>query len=198
MKTAPDEALTPYIRDHKQYVPEAVEAAIAEYARRGKPLPDEQIQQIRANVAEVQENQRRMEAGSMGFAAVDTNVTTDIDAPELYSPRAIYGFTVAFGAIFGGILFCINLSRINKQSYILPVLIGAFAYTALQVVLGTYIHGSTLTIVTSILAGVIYQQGLWPRIAGPTFAFRKRSIWPPLIIGLVFLGLVFLAIYNAL
>lgn len=189
MKTASDDALIPYIRDHKQYVPEAVEAAIAEYARRGKPLPDEQIQQ---------QNYRKMETESLGLAAVDMNVTTDTDAAELYSPQAIYGFTVFFGAIFGGILFCINLSRINRQIYILPVLIGAFAYTALQLITGMYIQGSTVTIVTSILAGVIYQQALWPRIAGPTVLFRKRSIWPPLIIGLVFLGLVFLAIFNAL
>ncbi len=38
------------------------------------------------------------------------NVVTDQDAPQFYSPRAIWGFSVFFTVIFGAVLLALNLT----------------------------------------------------------------------------------------
>ena len=38
------------------------------------------------------------------------NIVTDLDAPQFYSPRAIWGFSVFFTVIFGAVLLTSNLT----------------------------------------------------------------------------------------
>ncbi len=133
----------------------------------------------------------------METLGVDNNVVSDIDAPDLYSPKAIYGFTFAFGALFGGILFCLNLSRINRTNYIIPVLLGSVAYSALQIYIGTVTKGfGNIGFLTSILAGLIYQYMLWPKVSGGNVKYRKRAIIYPLMMGVVLAAIFLVAVFQ--
>jgi hypothetical protein len=56
--TQSDDEVMVYITDRRRYVPEAVEAAIAELARRGKPLPSASVDEIRADMKDIERKRK--------------------------------------------------------------------------------------------------------------------------------------------
>lgn len=179
MKNASDETLQQYITDHKKYTPEAVDAAIDELANRGRPLPPDEILQIRANVNAVQEEQRRRLNG------YSENQTDNPDDPALYTSKALHAFAFFFGAIFTAVLFCLNLARVRKTEWILPVLGAAVAITAFQVLVlpemkGTQLIGGLI----SLGFASLLQHVLWRKITPADLKYRKRPALYPALIGI--------------
>ena len=75
--TQSDDEVMAYITDRRRYVPEAVEAAIAELARRGKPLASASVDEIRADMRDI-ERKRKEEADD-----IDKRIS------EAYGPAAL-------------------------------------------------------------------------------------------------------------
>lgn len=200
MTTASDEDVETYITNHKQYVPEAVEAAISELEKRGRPLSEEQITEIRNNLNEVQDRQRQRETGFGAPYNWTRNITTDSNAPELYSERAIYWQCVLFNTFFGAVILALNLRRL-KRNGIGETLAFGFLYTAAIIWLLFRLGGHYSTgigIGLNILGAGILRHYFWPKYIGKDLAYRVRPIWIPFLVFVsISLVLIFIAINGA-
>lgn len=186
MSKASDDALNAYIRDHKKYLPETIDAAIDELTNRGRPLPPDEVHAIRTAVSEAHQQQLRQLNG------MSENMTSNPDDPELYSSTGIYWCAFLFGALFTSVLFCLNLARVRKTSWIIQVLIGGVAVTALQIlVLPKITGGQILGGLVSIAYAFVLQHTLWKHITPSDLKFRPRNIWYPVLIGITLIVLFY-------
>lgn len=112
------------------------------------------------------------------------NVVTDPSAPELYSKAAIYGFSLFFSGLFGAILLAINLNRSGKKKGIVPVLAFGIGFIIAIVLASPYLSQQGMGFIFGIIAGLILNQIFWKKYLGEV-QYRARSIWAPLIIGLL-------------
>lgn len=191
MSKASDDTLQLYITDHKKYKPEAVDAAIAELSKRGRPLSDLEIAAIRSAVQVVQEEQKR----DLDY---DTNETDNPDDPELYSPAALYTMSFFFGALFAAVLYSMNLARVNKTVWIIPVVVLSLGMSVFQMFALPALGG-----VGQILAGIVslffvytLQGVLWKHITPADLKFRKRPVLYPAIIGSVLTIIIFILLLR--
>lgn len=183
MRSKSDEGLRVYIDDSMRYQPEAVQAAMAELERRGNPVQEPEIVEIKQQMEYAIQNEKK----AFKFAYDQEHlVTDDVNAPLLYSRRAIFLSTVFMGALFGSILMAINIRRNNYQG-IVPVLLFGALYTVSLIILTANNPTSIklLTIPMALLAGTIIADYFWPKYIGKETIFRRRSVLIPVIIWLV-------------
>ena len=134
----------------------------------------------------------------LGFLSLNLrrNVTEDESAPEYYSQRLIYVFSILFSPLFGAILLAINLKRSNKKG-IVPVIAFGIGFTALS---GFIIEGLGDTsglgsLVFGLIGSLILLNYFWDVYLGDT-KYRARSAKGPIIVAIV-LAVVFISIAAA-
>jgi hypothetical protein len=90
------------------------------------------------------------------------NVVTDQDAPQLYSPRAIWGFSVFFTVIFGAVLLALNLTDRKAKSLVIGV---GVLYTAAAIfILNLLPHPNTgITIGLNIGGALLLINLFWDK-----------------------------------
>ena len=144
MANKSDESLKEYIANRANYAPEAVEAAIAELQTRGKFFSEEELIGFR------QEFQLKREAALKSMEQKRSwgkdwkkNVVTDEDAPEYYSEKAIYMFSVLFSMIFGAVLSAINFAKSDDKKGVMEVLGFGVGYTSLEIWILTQIPSNS-------------------------------------------------------
>jgi len=189
-----DQELKERIENRPRYLPETIEASIVELQNRGVVLPDEELKIINEDLAAQRENASLSNNGNGFKSTYKNNVVEDLDAPFLYTRRALFFFTVGFGALFGSIMLAINLSKIKKSKGIFWILLFGVGFTILQVVLMNYANkGSSPGAFFGILSGFCIDYIFWPLFIGKSTMYRARPIWTPLIIGIALGAMIVLS-----
>jgi hypothetical protein len=109
------------------------------------------------------------------------------DLPVMYSKGAIRFFSIFFSTLFGGILFAINLNRLQKNTEILYVMAFSFIYTYLIGIVVTYFpeYISFIALFMNLLGLIILEKIFWKRMIGDDLKFQRQPIWLTLGVGLL-------------
>jgi hypothetical protein len=186
-----DQELKDRIENRPKYLPETIEASVAELQNRGMEFSEEELQIINENIKAQRENASLSNNGNSFKSTYKNNVVEDSDAPFFYSRRALFFFSFGFGALFGSIMFAINLSKIKNGKGIFWILLFGVGFTILQAVLMNYANeGSSPGAFFGILSGFCIDYIFWPLLIGKSTMYRARPIWTPLIIGIVIGALI--------
>lgn len=194
-----DDDLQQRIDNRQNYMPETVDAALIELQKRGHQFLDQELDVIHADLRAHRQN-AAMVNGQLGFFNNNTKtvITRDPDAPLMYSRRALYTFTVFFGALFGSIMLAINISKTGKAINALWVILFGIVFTAVQIyVIKTYAQpgaGGSGAILGGIVAGYCLDYLFWKNFIGYATFYRAKPIWIPLAIGLVIAAMVLLSV----
>lgn len=118
------------------------------------------------------------------------NVVENAEAPELYSRKAIYFFTVFCSVFFGGTLMVINLRKVrNKEGQIVvatySILYGIVSLT----ILDQFERNTIITLLVSMIGSIPLYTFFWRKYIGLKTQYRTKSIIVPLIIALIIFGL---------
>jgi len=188
------------IENRQKYMPETVQAAIAELQHRGHVFTEEELDIYNKDIqAKLKNAALEKKAGGIFSTEYNYNIVEDPDAPLLYSRRAVYLFSLFGGALFGSILLAINSRKIEgaKRGTIWILLFGV-VFATLQVIIGENTNsGSSFSIVCGIAAALSIDYFFWRPFIGNATFYRARPIWVPLTILIVLGGLlVWSAIYN--
>lgn len=198
MTTKSDDGLQEYIDNRQKYTPKAIYAALEELKNRGRTFTDEEYSKIVADIEKQQEISKQRVAESEAGHKWDKNVIYDSNAVELYSQKAIYGFSIAFGVFFGSVLMAMNLKRTSTQKAIALTIGFGIAFTAIQLYVLSLIPRNTgLTLITSFLGALVLYNVFWKRFIGAQTPYRIRQIWVPLIIGVILFALLLTATIMA-
>lgn len=198
MTTKSDDGLQEYIDNRQKYTPKAIYAALEELKNRGWTFTDEEYSKIVADIEKQQEISKQRVAESEAGHKWDKNVIYDSNAVELYSQKAIYGFSIAFGVFFGSVLMAMNLKRTSTQKAIALTIGFGIAFTAIQLYVLSLIPRNTgLTLITSFLGALVLYNVFWKRFIGAQTPYRIRQIWVPLIIGVILFALLLTATIMA-
>ena len=199
--TRTNEELIERIENRQNYMPETVEASIAELQSRGHEFPDEELKVISEDLQAMREN-AALSGNSQGFFNKEYKnvIVGDPDAPLMYSRRVIYFFSVLFGALFGSIMLAINIGKLGKRTEALYTVLFGIAFTTIQVFIGMRAAPGSSTsygILFGFAAAFCLDFFFWKRVIGYSTFYRKRQIWVPLIIGIVLASLIIAAIIMA-
>lgn len=192
-----DEGLQEYIDKRENFTPQAIEAAIAEMQKRGRTFTDEELENIRQEFLKKKEEALKSVEPSWSSWKYkwQKNVVTDESAPEYYSERAIYMFSIVFSMLFGAILSAINFSRReDNNTGVIEVLGFGICYTSFEVWILSMMHGHSGLGLPLNLGGALILQFFWKRHIGPDTKYRAKSIRSPLIISIIISVLVILAL----
>lgn len=182
MSNKTDEQLQVYLNSSSRYVPEAVNAAIAELERRGTTLPVEEKEKVIAASVE----KTIPSDFTPSYVKQRKYHTTDENAPLLYSKRAVWGFS-AFGSVmFGTILMAINIRKNNLRGFYVVLITGIALYAVGAAVLLLLPQIRSLAFVINILLSMVLVGPLWNKYIGTETMYRPRKIWVPLVIAVIF------------
>jgi hypothetical protein len=195
--TLSTEELKARIEDRPKYLPETIEASIDELKIRGVEFSDEELEVINADLQAHRANALLPAKAHFNSSISYKNaLVIDPAAPSLYSRRAIYFFTIFFGALFGSILLIMNLIKLRNYKDILWVVVFGVALTAIPITLAEYANtGTSLGFLFGLISAACIDYFFWDKFIGPVF-YRARKIWWPLAIALAFLALIILAMVN--
>ncbi len=198
MANQSDEGLQKYIDSRLKYTPEAVEAAIDEIQSRGTLYSADELVQFRFEVQQKRDlDLQEIKKEQSGVSKWKKNVVQDENAPEFYSERAIYMFSILFSMFFGAVLLATNLGQTENKKKVTEVIGFGFGFTALMVLLLSQISTSSgLTLMFNIVGALILQE-FWKRNIGKETKYRAKSIVKPLIISITIVILVFIAIFYS-
>lgn len=121
-------------------------------------------------------------------------------APKIYSKRVIFGFSILFSTIFGGVLLMQNLRDVDRKKEANLVLLVSILYTALVMVLATTNaqHNSTLTWLMNAIGGSILCEYFFRKNFPDENRYGKKKIWKPLLISVLIIApFLLLAVYGA-
>jgi hypothetical protein len=194
-----DEELQSCVENREKYLPETVEAAVAELKKRGTEFSDEELRVI---AEDMQARREIAETGTGIFGVFNTNWNNnhveDPDAPAYFSKRAIFAFAVLCSVFFGSILLAINVSKTeNKDKTFLVLLYGLGFTLAQQVLSASYRLDPIFTLIMSIAGAYIMDTLFWNKYIGSSTLYRARPIWVPLIIGLLLVALLLGTVYKS-
>lgn len=118
-----------------------------------------------------------------------------VPMPELFSPIAVFWFTLLFNTLFGGFMLAYNLNKVNKkaqtQVYVFTVL-----YTLVGMVAVSIIPmGAFFPIVYNLTGAFILRDYFWRRSIPFGLKFRVKSAQTPFLIGLGYSVLLLVVLY---
>lgn len=199
MSKMSDYELNGYIENRKNYTKEAVESAILELNNRGRKFSDEETSEIlkqfnEKKIETTQHDEANLFDSSGGWKK---NVVTDKDAPEFYSEKAIYLFSIIFSIIFGSVLMAINLRKTKSKKGVFEVLGFGILFFIIQVyILSMFPRNTIFTLMFSMAGALILNYFFWKKYIGQDTKYRAKPIWIPLIIGIVLLTAYIFLIVN--
>jgi hypothetical protein len=110
----------------------------------------------------------------------------ETETVEIYSKRAILGFSIFFSPIFGGILLVSNLKKAGYKAGANVVLAFSIMYTLLSFIIVTFVSPGTrmLNIFINVVGGLILSEYFFKNYF-PDDDYYPKSIKKPLIISLL-------------
>lgn len=188
-----------YCIDHREkYLPETVEAAVAELQNRGIQFSDEELRVI----AEDMQARREMAEHGTGIFGVfnsnwDNNQVDDPDAPSFFSKRAIFAFAVLCSVFFGSVMLAMNVNKTNNKDKALWVVLYGLSFTLFQqIIAADYQLNPIFMLVMSIAGAYTMDILFWNKYIGNATLYRARPIWIPLLIGLALVVLLIFSLYS--
>ncbi len=193
-----DEELHYCIDNREKYLPETVEAAVAELQSRGETFSTEELTVI----AEDMQARRELAASGTDNLMMYTNEThtqiEDPDAPSFYSKRAILVFSVIFSIFFGSIMLAINVSKTQYRSMAILVALCGLGFTIAAVLLAGILNLNAFFSVFIGWGGAYLMDSIfWKRYIGNSTLYRVKSIVGPVICGVVFAAVVIILVLIA-
>jgi len=185
-----DEQLKYYILNVDKHTIESVSIALEILRTRNVSLPDDIDQQIEDSI------NLKNKSSYDSLAGWNEQIVNDANAPEYYSQRAIYTFSILFSVLFGAVMLAVNLKNTHK-AWGWPILFGLI-FTAGAIFLGTVIgHTSTGIALVINAAGVaVMYQLFWNKQIGKETKYRAKPIWIPLIVGLLMMvPIIYFTVY---
>src|SRR5579872_562488 len=173
-----DAELLDTIENRQKYLPETIEASVAELKYRGHAFTDAELKVINDDVAAHRQNaDAKGQRGGLFINNYRKNIIDDPDAPEFYSRRVIYGFAFMFGTLFGSIMLAININKTNNPARMLWVLLFGVAFTAFQIaVVESSGSGGSIGVIFSLVGAVILESFFWNRFIGNATFYRAKKI----------------------
>lgn len=184
------------VDNRQKYMPETIEASLAELQRRGKEFSDEELRYIHEDI-----QARRSHAGAISgkigiFNSEYKNVIVeDPDAPLMYSTLAIYLFTFFMGPLFGSIMMAMNLAKKGKGNAVAGVVLFGLGLSVLAGILTNSVQassGGSVRIIFGIVGAYCLNYLFWRPYIGFSTFYRARQIWSALIIAIVLGAIVIL------
>lgn len=170
------------VNSPKMYNDEARLAAFDLLKEKGEIFTEEQeaaFEQIKQDIAKA--NVLKKE---------EITVEETQNAPQLYSPTAILGFSIFLEPIFGAILLYHNLKEQEKKSPAKAVLLIGISLLVFKMALVYYQYFNQIySLVLSIGAGIIFIEMFWKKHIGLKTVYKRKSIWKPLFL---FLAIIFI------
>ncbi len=184
-----DRELMFYINNLDKHTEEAVMVALEILKSRHVILPEDITETISNHFKQNKEKPRTNHW--------NRNITTDSEAMEFYSQKAIYIFSILFSVLFGSVMLAYNLHKVRKP-FVWTILFG-LTYSSISVYFLEKYHGSLpMTFIANSLGGVVLYQLFWNSWIGKQTQYRAKSIWIPLIIALIiFVPLTILPILGS-
>jgi hypothetical protein len=179
--------------DKSNYTEEAVQAVIWELEKRNliektavlyqDPEKEDKVTDLSVSKEVLDENESQFE---------------ELVQPVLYSKKAIQGFTIFFSTLFGAILLMSNLKEMNKPKARMQVLVFGIVYTVLSSFLLNYLPRMFfISIIFNLIGYAVLIEYFWNKNLGKNLEHKKKKIWKPLIISLLFtLIMLFILISN--
>jgi hypothetical protein len=179
MSNKSEEELMTYSKNSEMYSEEAVVAAMKELKKRGIQFSYQQVEDFQLKVRERKKKANGVRKNKLNFWT--KYIVTDPDAPELYSHKAIFAFSIIFTVIFGAVLLSSNLKEKRNARWI--VLSFGIFYTGLAILILSFIPRNTgLTLAINAMGGWVLTQFFWNKFIGIETKYRTKPIWKPLII----------------
>lgn len=168
-----------YIENVDKHTEEAVHLALEELQRRNALPADYLIKKPETVLIAV-----KSQTAIKKTLQWDVNVVTDDTAPQFYSQKAIYMFTVSCTPLFGSFMLASNFKSAGKPQW--PVLLFGVVYLLLSALVLNYIgiHAIYPLVINHAGAMVMYEY-FWKRNIKPEIKYRTKPIWIPLLIGIV-------------
>ncbi|MDD4968970.1 MAG: hypothetical protein PHT07_06035 [Paludibacter sp.] len=106
---------------------------------------------------------------------------------KIYSKRAVWGFSIFFTSIFGGVLLMQNLFALQKKKEAYQVLAFSVVYTALSIyILNLFATPNTgSTYLVNAIGGLVLSEFFFKRNIPDENILPKKKIWKALIISLI-------------
>ena len=130
---------------------------------------------------------------------IENPINTNLQV-QLYSKKAIYGFSLFFTSIFGGVLLRQNLLDLGKKKEANNALLLSIGLTLISYVIIFNIEnvGSSATLICNLIGGLILSEFYWTLHIPKDLKIENKKIWKPLIISVcITLPFIILAVlYN--
>lgn len=184
--------LNEYINSRNYYTKEAIEAAIIEMKNRGKEFSEEEVSDImqqfkKKRIENVSNEKVELFESKDGWK---NNIVTDENAPQFYSQKAIYLFSVIFSVLFGSIMMAINFRKTESKKGFYEVIIFGILYVIFQVSTLSMFPRNTLSVYGfSAIGAFILDRYFWRKYIDKETQYRTKPIWIPLAIGIGILGI---------
>jgi hypothetical protein len=106
---------------------------------------------------------------------------------KIYSKRAVWGFSIFFTTIFGGVLLMQNLISLNKKKQAYQVLAFSIVYTIPGIYLANLSEtpNTSINFVLNAVGGVILTEFFFKRYVPDESNLPKKKIWKALIISIL-------------
>ena len=183
VKRYQDEELIHILHNRESYVDELLQAVIWECETRG--IQDPLIQEITPTLHLPEPEPEELPAIDFPTEKPEIKKEPERIPFPLYSQTAILAFSVFFSTFLGGILFLINLSKIDRKALV-PVGVFCVLFTVADAYVSLNFSSQTiLPILMNIAGGLILSELLWNHYIGKGKSYRSKSVLLPLIITLV-------------
>jgi hypothetical protein len=106
--------------------------------------------------------------------------------PMIYSKKAIWGFSIFFSPLFGGVLLMQNLKDTDRRKEGNLILLISIALTALTIAVVTVfdIKGRTIPFLFNLGGAALLTEYFYKKYFPDEIDYEKKKIWKPLFIAL--------------
>jgi hypothetical protein len=121
------------------------------------------------------------------------------EKPKIYSHKAIWGFSIFFSSIFGGVLLMQNLRDIGKKKEANVVLSASVVYTIITFIIVNIPEKSisSLTMAFNFVGGYVLSEYFFKNYIPEAELYPRKKIWKPLIISVIItLPLILALVYT--
>jgi hypothetical protein len=186
-----------YILENKQsYNEQAVSASIQLLKERnGQSI---ELESVENEIEVAKEKKDIIQRKVVEEEKKKSNITDDLNAPELHSKRVIMVFSGLFSAIFGAVLLMYNMKQTDNKKGQNQVLVFGILYTIATLTIITLLDiRGNIALIFNIAGGGILTEYFWNKFIGKEFKHRKRSWIKPAIISVIItIPLILAAIYG--
>jgi hypothetical protein len=127
------------------------------------------------------------------------DILENVVKPAIYSRGSIWGFSIFFTPLFGGIMLMQNLKDTDKKKEANLVLIVSILMTVLAVLLVTVfdIQNRSVSLVFNIACAGVLTEYFYKKYFPNEGDYEKKKIWKPLIIGVLIIAIFVILIFVA-